>query len=273
MRMRSLVSSLVLTLVCAMAVTSGCSSDAGVGAGGGSGGGGGGGSAGRAGGAGGSATVNCDAISDPIDPTALVDDMEAPDFLIPVRAGRNGGGWWAGGDAESVGADIKPNGEAAAEAIPGGRCGSMYAMRVTGHGYTSWAVLSVSMSYGSVDGGAADLLPFDATGRHGITFWARIGDTSTDKVRIAFSDKYTRPQGGICVEGGSIDDACYDLFTVDLTQLSTTWKPYRIPFNGLAQRNFGLKRPALDVSSIYTIEFAPAPSTTFDFWVDDINFY
>lgn len=269
--MRSLVSTLALTLILTMAVTSGCSSDAGI-----TGGSGGGGSGGGGGRAGGGATVNCDAFSDPIDPTALVDDMESPDPLTTMQAGRNGG-WWAGGDTDATsvgaGAAIVPNGDAPAEAIPGGRCGSMYAMRVTGHGFSSWAALSVSMGWGAVDGGVEDMLPFDATGRRGITFWARIGETSTDQVRVAISDKYSRPQGGICVENGSIDDACYDLFTINLTQLSTTWKPYRIPFNGLAQRNFGLKRPALDVSSIYNIEFDPAPSTTFDFWVDDINFY
>jgi hypothetical protein len=273
--MRSLVSSLALTLVCTVAVaTSGCSLNATVTDAGGSGGGGGGagGSGGGSTGTGGGAMVNCDAISDPIDPSALIDDMESPDYQTTRQGGRNGG-WWAGGDTESVGADIQPNGDANAEAIPGGRCGSMYAMRVTGHGFSSWAALSVSMGWGSVDGGADDMLPFDATGRRGITFWARIGETSTDRVRVAFADKYSRPQGGICVENGPIDNACYDLFTIDLTQLSTTWKPYRIPFNGLAQRGFGLTRPALDVSSIYNIEFAPAPSTTFDFWVDDINFY
>ena len=44
----------------------------------------------------------------------------------------------------------------------GGRCGSLYAMHVTGQGFTSWAVLSVSMGWGSVDGGAPGLLPYDA---------------------------------------------------------------------------------------------------------------
>ena len=263
--MRSLTSTLALTLVSMMAVTSGC---------GGSGGGGAAGTGGGAAGTGGGATINCNAISDPIDPTALIDDMEAPDSMAAMQGGRNGA-WWAGGDAESVGASIQPNGAVDAEAIRGGRCGSMYAARVTGHGFTQWAVLTVSMGWGSVDGGADDLLPFDATGRHGITFWARIGDTSTDSFRVSLSDKYSQPVGGFCVDGptSTIDDACFDMFTVGLTQLSTTWKPYRIPFNGLAQRNFGLKRSELDVTSIYTIEFAPAPSTTFDFWVDDINFY
>jgi hypothetical protein len=70
-----------------------------------------------------------------------------------------------------------------------------------------------------------------------------------------------------------MDVACYDTFGADLTQLDTTWRQYRIPFGGLTQRHFGLARPRLDSSSIYTIEFNPNPGSTFDLWVDDIAFY
>ena len=228
------------------------------------------------GGAGGSAsapgTINCGDLYAPIDPTAVIDDMETPDFMT-VRAAGRAGSWWAGGDTMSPGASITPNGDAPAEAIPGGRCGSRYAMHVTGQGYTIWSVLSVSMGWGSVDGGAPGLLPNDDDYRTGVTFWARIGDTSSNKVRFAISDKYSRPEGGNCIDGGSMDVACYDTFGVDLTQLDTTWRQYRIPFGGLTQRNFGLPRPKLDTSSIYTIEFNFNPVTPFDFWLDDISFY
>ena len=218
-----------------------------------------------------SATLNCGS-NEAVDPTAVIDDMEAPDYMT-VRASGRSGAWWAGGDAESPGASITPNGDTAAETIPGGRCGSQYAMHVTGHGYSMWAVLSASMGWGSVDGGAEGLLPNDNSFRTGVTFWARIGDTSSDQVRFAISDKYSRPEGGICVDGGAMDVACYDTFGVGLTQLSTDWKQYRIPFGGLTQRNFGLREPKLDPSSIYTIEFQFNPVTPFDFWVDDISFY
>jgi hypothetical protein len=223
-------------------------------------------------GTGGSAPmVNC-GDGQMIDPTAIVDDMEAPDYMA-VRASGRSGAWWAGGDLKSLGATIVPNGDAAAEMIPGGRCGSKYAMRVTGQGFSEWAVLSVSMGWGSVDGGAEGLLPNDNDFRTGVTFWARIGDTSSDKVRLAISDKYSRPEGGICVLDGPTDVACYDTHGVDLTQLDTTWRQYRIPFGGLTQRNFGLPRDRLDASSIYTIEFQQNPASVFDFWIDDLSFY
>jgi len=219
-----------------------------------------------------SGTINCGDPYAPIDPTAIVDDMETPDYMT-VRAGGRNGAWWAGGDTASPGAAIVPSGDAAAEMIPGGRCGSKYAMHVTGHGYTRWAVLSVSMGWGSVDGSAEGLLPNNDDFRTGVTFWARIGDTSSDKVRLAISDKYSRPEGGICIDGGAADVACYDTFGVDLTKLDTTWRQYRVPFAGLTQRNFGLPRDRLDPSSIYTIEFQFATTTPFDFWLDDVSFY
>jgi hypothetical protein len=252
----------------------GCSSDAAAlpdGGGGAGGTGGGGGSSG--GGSGGGATVNCSDVNQGIDPTAVIDDMETPDYMTVRASGRNGA-WWAGGDPSSTGATIAPNGDAAAEMIPGGRCGSKYAMHVTGQGYSMWAVLSVSMGWGSVDGGASGLLPNNNDFRTGITFWARIGDTSSNKVRLAISDKYSRPEGGFCIDPSTdMSVACYDTHGVDLTQLDTAWRQYRIPFAGLTQRNFGLPRPRLDPSSIYTVEFQFATVTPFDFWVDDVSFY
>ncbi|HMF39139.1 MAG TPA: hypothetical protein VKQ32_00530 [Polyangia bacterium] len=267
-----------LTAICALllwAAPGGCSSDSNQRPDGGGGGGSGSGGTGR-GGSGGmvadAAMMNCGDTSQPIDPTAMIDDMEAPNYPTLMNGGRNGA-WWAGGDQTSPGAAIQPDGNADAELIPGGRCGSMYAERVTGHGYMMWAVLSVSMGWGTEADGGQGLLPNDNSFRTGVTFWARIGDTSTNQVRFAISDKYSRPEGGYCVDGGAMDVACYDTFGVDLTQLGTDWKQYRIPFGGLTQRHFGLPRPSLDSSSIYTIEFNFNPSSTFDFWVDDISFY
>jgi hypothetical protein len=148
-------------------------------------------------------------------------------------------------------------------------------MRVSGQGFTSWAVLSVSMRYGTEDGGGMGLLPYDAHIRAGVRFWARVGDTSSDVVRFAVSDQYTRPEGGFCdVSVSTGPTACYDLFGVDLQgKISTTWTQFQIPFGGLAQRNFGLQRPAFDSSTLYTIEFDFNPGEIFDLWIDDIEFY
>ena len=269
---------LILSALCA---TTGCSStpgavtgDGSVGASGGASGGSGAAGSGAGGAAGTTAAMNCAGSGGPVDPTALIDDMEATDPAILMEAGRNGT-WWAGGDAVSANASIVPDGDAMSELIPGGgRCGSLHAMHVTGQGFTSWALMSVSMRYGSADGGAPGLLPYDAHFRTGLTFWARIGDTSAAQVRLAVSDKFSRPEGGICdVTASTSATACYDNFGVDLTPISKAWTQYRIPFAGLGQRNFGLKEPSVDTSSIYTIEFDFYPNEIFDFWLDDISFY
>ena len=222
-------------------------------------------------------TVNCPATNGPIDPTAMIDDMESgSDPNIPMTAGRDGS-WWAGGDSVSPSATITPsNTGGPAVAIPnGGRCGSLHAMRVSGQGFTSWAVLTVSMRYGTdPDAGVMQILPYDVHTRTGVTFWARIGDTSAADVRFGVSDKWSRPEGGICdasVTNGPT--ACYDTFGVPLTQLGTTWTQYQIPFGGLSQRMFGLQRQTLDTTAIYTIDFNFQTGEIFDFWVDDIAFY
>jgi len=219
--------------------------------------------------------LNCPDDSVPLDPTALIDDMESPSFQTSMPGDR-GGAWWAGGDdaSKAAGAAITPDGNANSEAIPGGRCGSRYGVRATGHGFGEWAVLSVSFGYGSVDGGAPQILPYDASFRTGVDFWARIGDTSTDQVRLAITDKYSNDVGGICdkTPGSDPSKFCYDHFGTPLTKLSTEWRHYRIPFLGLAQQGFGIPRPHVDTTALYSIDFN-FPNAVFDFWVDDISFY
>src|SRR5690242_14920345 len=61
-----------------------------------------GGGTGGSGNAAGAAMVNCGDPYQPIDPTALIDDMESPAYAAVMEGGRNGS-WWAGGDMMSPG--------------------------------------------------------------------------------------------------------------------------------------------------------------------------
>jgi hypothetical protein len=213
--------------------------------------------------------VVCPDPAEPIDPTALIDDLEDQDpTLLPI--GHRSGGWWTAGD-DTPGATIVPDREGPAypELIPGGRCGSRYAMRVTGQGFSEWgAILGISLAYGS-----AGALFYDASFRDGVTFWARIGDTSSNRMRLSISDVNSEPAGGRCEVDGPPGTGCYDAFSVMISNLDTTWKRYKIPFGGLTQRDFGLPAEALDTTQIYTIGFNFEQGTVFDFWVDDIAFY
>lgn len=222
--------------------------------------------------------LECPDPNDAVDPTAALDDLEDQDGLLLRNAGRNGG-WWTAGD-ETPGSSIVPELSdftglpATPEAIPGGRCGSQFAMRVTGQGFNDWgALLGISLGYGTRPNGEEGGVPYDATGIQGVGFWARIGDTSTNQVRFALSDKTSEPDGGLCVENGGEGKECYDTFGVYLTQLDTTWRHYRVPFSGLSQENFGYPADALDTSTLYTVQFNFDSGAIFDLWVDDLYFF
>ncbi len=221
------------------------------------------------GGSGGSSASACSAPGEAIDPTALIDDMEDQNALVLMN-GERSGGWWAAGDG-TTGASIvpEPGGPALPEVIPGGRCGSQYAMHVTGQGFTDWgALLGMNLAYDS-SGGAF----YDGSAYEGIGFWARIGDTSTNTIRVAISDANSEPKGGKCVEGGGAGEGCFDTFGVTISTLDTDWVKYEVPFRGLSQRNYGLKAEALDTKTLFTVGFNVEPNTVFDLWIDDVSFY
>jgi hypothetical protein len=229
-----------------------------------------------AGGGSDTATSGCVADTGPVDPSALLDDFEDTDAEMPLIAGRMGG-WFASGDGTAT-AILQPSGAAAPEPIPGGRCGSRRALHVTGAGFNDWgSLVGVAMHYGANSAGTYEELPYDARARgyQGLTFFARIGDTSTATVRFAVSDQYARPEAGLCILNGSTLNGCYDTFGIELTrELTTQWKEFRIPWTGMSQRNFGLQGGlAPDVSKLYDISFTFPGGVIFDLWVDDIRFY
>jgi hypothetical protein len=209
-----------------------------------------------------------------VDPTALLDDFEHTASGAPLISGRSGG-WYASNDM-TPGGIMQPNGDAAPELIPGGRCGSKHALHVTGSGFTEWgAVLALAMHWGPNASGVFEELPYDtaARGYKGISFFARVGETSTNFVRFAVSDQFARPEAGLC----KVDDkTCYDTFGIVLNRdLGTTWKEFQIPWTGLSQLDFGVKGGLVgpDATKIYDIQFTFPNRAVFDFWVDDIRFY
>ena len=218
----------------------------------------------------------CPIATGPVDPTLLIDDFEDATSGVPLIAGRSGG-WYASGDATPT-AIMQPLGSAAPEPIPGGRCGSRHALHVTGSGFLDWgSQIELAMNYGANPAGVSGELPYDARARgyQGVSFFARVGDTSTTTVRFEVADEYARPEAGLCVLNGAPAAGCYDTFGVPLTEaISTQWKQFRIPWTGLAQQGFGLAGGAApDVSKLYDISFKFPAHVVFDLWVDDITFY
>jgi hypothetical protein len=203
-----------------------------------------------------------------VDPTAIIDDLEDGNSLI-AEVGERNGSWWVSSDGSAEGS-IEPPANAAPppERVLGGHCGSEYAIRVTGQGFTDWgAVLSLGFRY--VD----QQEPIDATDFSGIQFWARAGELHTSPVRVQLQDSTTFPEGGLCdPEPGSTSE-CYDGWGTGLLGLSEDWVLFKIPFSRLGQRGYGLAGEALDVENLYAIDWSLGPNSIFDLWIDDVWFY
>ena len=164
----------------------------------------------------------CPAENVAVDPGALLDDFEHAGSVAPLIGGRSGG-WYASNDM-TQGGIMQPSGDAAPEAIPGGRCASRHALHVTGAGFDLWgAVVSVAMHWGPNASGVYEEQPYDvqARGYKGLSFFARVGDTSTTTVRFAVSDQFSRPEAGLC---NLADKNCYDTYGIVMSHdLSTQW--------------------------------------------------
>jgi hypothetical protein len=117
--------------------------------------------------------------------------------------------------------------------------------------------------------------PYDAQvrGYKGISFFARVGDTSTTAIRFAVSDQFARPEAGLC---NLADNTCYSTYGIVLSHdLGTEWTQFQIPWTGLTQQDFGIKggEAGPDASKLYDVQFTFPNRAVFDLWVDDIRFF
>jgi hypothetical protein len=132
------------------------------------------------------ADASCDSeFSGPIDPSALVDDLEDNDGQI-AEVGTRNGGWWISTDGTDGIVTPEAEMQPLPERILGKRCESEFGMHVTGADFSEWgAVLSLGFRYTSKEE------PVDLSEFEGVMFWARTGDTHSSNVRIQFQDSTT----------------------------------------------------------------------------------
>lgn len=216
-------------------------------------------------------TELCAEYEGPDDPDALVDDLEDGDGQIAPLGGRVAS-WWVVSD-ETESATLQPPANAAPEPelLPRERCGSRYAMRLTGEGFTGWgATLVAGMDY---DDASQSIQPVDLSGYEGLMFWARVGELHNSSVRVQFQDSNTDALGGVCNPEPSSPDECYNGWGTAILPLDTEWRLYRIPFRNLGQRDFGYRAESFVPSTVYNIEWNLDPNSVFDLWVDDLWFY
>ena len=144
----------------------------------------------------------------------------------------------------------------------GGASGSALAAHASGK-IGGGTIVYAGMGFNFIDPKGA----YNASAYKGISFWAKVGEGSTTKVRLKVPDANTDPDGKVCTD-------CFNDFGSDL-ELTTTWTKYTIPFNTMAQLpGWGAPHPAgVDPARLYGIQWqVNSPGATYDVWVDDIAF-
>jgi hypothetical protein len=191
-------------------------------------------------------------------PDGAIDDAEDNDGKIMALKDR--GGYWFT-YADEAGSSIAPK---KFEMAAGGANGSKYAARMSGKmgkGDSVWAGMGFNF--------ADPKKPYNATAYKGVSFQAKIGAGSTEKVHVTLADINTDPDGKVCKEKG-----CYNHFGSDLT-LTDKWAKYTIPFSTMTQQSgWGDPHPpSIDASKVFGMQWAESTAgTSFDVWVDDVQF-
>jgi len=183
-------------------------------------------------------------------------------------AGSTAYGSWYVYDDRTPGGSMKPPPDTMfeMEAIPGGRCASEYAMRMSGTGFSVWgAGMGFDFGYGNLPGGAFGKLPVDARPFAGIRFWARVGEATSTKLNFSILAGACAPDAG-APDASPLPSDCAQSFGHGLV-LTTDWVRYDIPFEQLLNP----MRNALARDQIFSFEFGVPANATFDLWIDDIS--
>ena len=186
----------------------------------------------------------------------LIDDMNDGDRFIPQVNGRAGA--WKDSNDGTPGSTMFPN--------PAGP----FTMTNTGDVCRKYAVYTYGGPF--VDTGATVGFgiggPYDASKYDGISFWAKI-DSGSYGLRVAFPDKDTSPDGGLC-QGSVAGNQCYDHYGYRITNLTTSWTKYTVYFNSLSQDGWGRSGGGFDRATIFEVQFQIPKNGTFGVWIDDV---
>ncbi len=188
----------------------------------------------------------------PVATTTLIDNFEDDDTYA-----QGYGAWYSFDDGTA-----EPGDEAALSLST--------VTRAAGNHYSLDLRTGVHTGYGSGFGviladNAGTQETFDATRYDGFEFWAR--STSPGALRVNFPDKNSDPQGGICSQTAG---TCNHYWGVDLN-LDTTWRRYRVHFDEVYTQG-NVNEPFVP-TALYRAEFAIAPNTSLEFFVDDAQFF
>lgn len=188
----------------------------------------------------------------------LIDDLNDNDRFIPLLNGRFGA--WRTAHDPTPGATMLP--PPAGNFLPsdsGDRC-RLLAVHVTGGPFALWGA-SVGFGLGA---------PYDAGAYRGIRFWVKADGTSSNLLRVGFPDRFSHPDGGICLPNATGGAGCYDHWGYRIS-LPTVWTQITVPFSSLRQDGWGLRAPFAP-SHLFEVTFQIPANAQFGIWIDDLTF-
>lgn len=153
-----------------------------------------------------------------------------------------------------------------------------YALHVVGGGFTYWGS-GEGMSPIWNDELDQECL-FDASGFDGVTFWIKgeidgslsgavLEDRGVLKVGFTEADILPVDVGGRC--SGENGD-CYDWHKVRITP-TACWRKHSILFDQLEQDGWGMDGEEFDLAEMVNFNLEIAQGNTYDYWIDEVEFF
>lgn len=206
------------------------------------------------GGSGGSSSVGCPSWSVNGE---LIDDMNDGNRFIPSVNGRTGA--WTVYHDETP-APMHPDVTDPFTMDATGDPCRMRAAHVYGGPFSVWGA---GFGFGLGN-------PYNAKAYSGIGFWGRSGG-SPMSAQIAFPDKDTALNGGLCDPSLNGGNGCYDHYSARRA-FSADWQRYEVRFVELQQLGFGRLGMGFDPTTLFEVQFLIAQNAKFDVWIDDVVF-
>jgi hypothetical protein len=202
-----------------------------------------------------------------------ISDFEDGSGSVLPNGNRNGG-WYSYVDTAATCMVMPPpNGTATAAEIPGGRCGSMFAMRFQGMGCSVFGAgvgtdLAAPAAGDAGTTTAAAKTPYDVSAYTGVSFWVRADKGSSLRFKMPMTDDTKTTDGGSCVEAATAK--CSDDFGANIA-LTKNWVKKTVLFSAMKQEGWG-KKFTWTPAHVTSIQFQVPVVAAFDVWIDDVSF-
>jgi len=212
--------------------------------------------------------VNCSALPLPANADDIVATFEEGTGAV-LQAGGRGGGFYMFNDG--TGMQTPPPGMLP-PATKIDRCGSTYALCMSGKNFMTWgAGMGTDFAPTSAGMGMGAKQTYDASAYKGVAFWAK-SNSATASVRVGFKDKNTAPEGGQCdAMATSGAQACNDDWGKAIS-FTNAWQPVTLLFSDLTQAGWGKAFTAFDNKAVYSIQLQVSQGVEFDLCIDDLVF-